>query len=398
MRKLKMRILATVTSLALLFCNTSVMSVDAAAVSESKLMDTKSVSLELESLKSEIVNEKVCCEFSVQDENTGISPLADTRRVANMYGWGSGTMAYDFANQRWSDDTEVFSTYTKNSDGFVMSGRLSNPKGYGDFNAALREGYLNDSEYSENQGHYYRNVVASETYGGLTFMLESNVNVFIFDDDVNLIYRSSDEAGVTSYFTRYYSTTKKIEGASNKVISLGLISGTGYYIVFQKQDESVTSSSHYGFYAGQPLPILDSMTASNLAHHTTIKWDQRSYSQSANTQTLTISCPSGYEDQYALKYVTFVDKSKSFYNNMYASSIDYYYTPPTTSLSRKLTQTGGWWSDLVDSTAPSGSIHGNYATKVTVNWEKNLAYIGASCVTMTQMNLDYLVPFGIIAE
>lgn len=83
---------------------------------------------------------------------------------------------------------------------------------------------------------------------------------------------------------------------------------------------------------------------------------------------------------------------------MYASSIDYYYTPPTTSLSRKLTQTGGWWSDLVDSTAPSGSIHGNYATKVTVNWEKNLAYIGASCVTMTQMNLDYLVPFGIIAE
>ena len=398
MKKLTVKILATVTSLALVLCNTFVMSVDAASVSERKLLDTKGGSVELKSLQSEILDEEVCCQFSRQDEKTRISPLAETRRVANIYGWGSGTMAYDFANQRWSDDTEVFSTYTKNSDGFVMSGRLSNPKGYGDFNTALREGYLNDSEYSENQGHYYRNVVASETYGGLTFMLESNVNVFIFDDDVNLIYRSSDEAGVTSYFTRYYSTTKNIEGVSNKVISLGLISGEGYYIVFQKKDADVTSSSHYGYYAGQPLPILDSTTASNLAHHTTIKWDQRSYSQSAVAQTLTISCPSGYENQYALKYVTFVDKSKPLSNNMYASSIDYYYTPPTTNLSRKLTQTGGWWSDLVDSTPPSGSIHGNYATKVTVNWEKKLTYVGASCTTMTQMTIDYLVPFGIIAE
>ena len=66
-------------------------------------------------------------------------------------------------------------------------------------------------------------------------MLESNVNVFIFDNDINLIYRSSDEAGVTSYFDRYYSTTKTIAGTSNKVISLGLIDGN-YYIVFKVKD------------------------------------------------------------------------------------------------------------------------------------------------------------------
>ena len=121
MKKLTVKILATVTSLALVLCNTFVMSVDAASVSERKLLDTKGGSVELKSLQSEILDEEVCCQFSRQDEKTRISPLAETRRVANIYGWGSGTMAYDFANQRWSDDTEVFSTYTKNSDGFVMS-------------------------------------------------------------------------------------------------------------------------------------------------------------------------------------------------------------------------------------------------------------------------------------
>ena len=112
-----------------------------------------------------------------------------------------------------------------------MSGFLLNPKGQSNYNSALREGYLNDSAYDENQGHYYQCVVSDEDCNNITFMLESNVNVFIFDNDINLIYRSSDEAGVTSYFDRYYSTTKTIAGTSNKVISLGLIDGN-YYIVF----------------------------------------------------------------------------------------------------------------------------------------------------------------------
>jgi len=51
---------------------------------------------------------------------------------------------------------------------------------------------------------------------------------------------------------------------------------------------------------------------------------------------------------------------------------------------------------LVDTTPPSGSIDGSYATKVTVHWIDNISYINARCTTMTQMTLDYLVPFGII--
>ena len=215
----------------------------------------------------------------------------------------------------------------------------------------------------------------------------------IFDNDINLIYRSSDEAGVTSYFDRYYSTTKTIAGTSNKVISLGLIDGN-YYIVFKVKDATATTGYHYGYYAGQPLPIAQTTTFSDLTHYTTIKWNRSSSSQSASTQTLTINCPSGSEDEYALTGVKFSDKS--FANNTYASSIDYYYTPATASYSKKLAQTGGWWSDLVDNNPPSGSIDGNYATSVTVHWVSGISYVNASCTTMTQMTLDYLVPFGII--
>lgn len=59
-------------------------------------------------------------------------------------------------------------------------------------------------------------------------------------------------------------------------------------------------------------------------------------------------------------------------------------------------QPAGWWSDLVDNNPPSGSIDGNYAISVTVHWVSGISYVNASCTTMTQMTLDYLVPFGII--
>ena len=66
-----------------------------------------------------------------------------------------------------------------------------------------------------------------------------------------------------------------------------------------------------------------------------------------------------------------------------------------------------WWSDLVDNNTATTEIYtlslhdalpiyGNYATSVTVHWVSGISYVNASCTTMTQMTLDYLVPFGII--
>ena len=80
----------------------------------------------------------------------------------------------------------------------------------------------------------------------------------------------------------------------------------------------------------------------------------------------------------SLLWTKSMDKSKAFANNTYASSIDYYYTPATASYSKKLAQTGGWWSDLVDNNPPSGSIDGNYATSVTVHWVSGISYVNAS--------------------
>lgn len=391
---MKMRkLVAAMLGVSLLVGNTFM--VNAANANSVITFNTESNNGNLSAMQSEIVTDDVTGEFTDGAENGEASLYASARRTGNKYMWSSNTMAYNFSNQTWSTNKEVYSTYSKTTDGFVMSGFLVNPKGQKDYNTALREGYLNDSAYAEHQGHYYQDVVSGEGNNNVTFMLESNVNVFIFDNDVNLIYRSSDEAGVTSYFTSYYSTNKTIAGESNKVISLGLVDGN-YYFVFDVKDDTADSGYHYGYYAGQPLPMAQSSTFSDLMHYTRIQWDQRSSSQSAKTQTLTVNCPSGSEDEYALTGVRFTDKSKAFANNTYASRIDYYYTPATAGYSIKLTQTGGWWSDLVDNNPPSGSIDGDYATSVTVHWVSGIAYVNASCTTMTQMTINYLAPFGII--
>jgi hypothetical protein len=34
--------------------------------------------------------------------------------------------------------------------------------------------------------------------------------------------------------------------------------------------------------------------------------------------------------------------------------------------------------------------------KRKIHWVSGISYVNASCTTMTQMTLDYLVPFGII--
>ena len=140
--------------------------------------NTEDNDTDLTLLQSKIATEEVTCDFT-DATNDGASAYADTRRVSNKYMWSASTMEYNFSDQKWTSNTEIFSTYAKTSEGFVMSGFLLNPKGQSNYNSALREGYLNDSAYDENQGHYYQCVVSDEDCNNITFMLESNVNVFI---------------------------------------------------------------------------------------------------------------------------------------------------------------------------------------------------------------------------
>ena len=45
------------------------------------------------------------------------------------------------------------------------------------------QGPVSYTHLDENQGHYYQCVVSDEDCNNITFMLESNVNVFIFDNE-----------------------------------------------------------------------------------------------------------------------------------------------------------------------------------------------------------------------
>ena len=90
--------------------------------------NTEDNDTDLTLLQSKIATEEVTCDFT-DATNDGASAYADTRRVSNKYMWSASTMEYNFSDQKWTSNTEIFSTYAKTSEGFVMSGFLLNPKG-----------------------------------------------------------------------------------------------------------------------------------------------------------------------------------------------------------------------------------------------------------------------------
>ena len=100
--------------------------------------NTEDNDTDLTLLQSKIATEEVTCDFT-DATNDGASAYADTRRVSNKYMWSASTMEYNFSDQKWTSNTEIFSTYAKTSEGFVMSGFLLNPKGQSNYNSALRE-------------------------------------------------------------------------------------------------------------------------------------------------------------------------------------------------------------------------------------------------------------------
>ena len=88
--------------------------------------NTEDNDTDLTLLQSKIATEEVTCDFT-DATNDGASAYADTRRVSNKYMWSASTMEYNFSDQKWTSNTEIFSTYAKSSEGFVMSGFLLNP-------------------------------------------------------------------------------------------------------------------------------------------------------------------------------------------------------------------------------------------------------------------------------
>lgn len=393
-KPMKLKKLCSFAIIACLITSTSTLA-QASEVTLSSLKHSINTT-KLQEVKSEIIGDKTSVKLGDNNKTKNPSTFQTSAlaSVANKYLWNNYTIPYSFSSQQWSTNQEIYGTYAKNN-GFVSAGYLFNPTNSSEYADAVREGYLNDSSFVAEGGHYYSNIVTSLDSNDLTLILEPNVQVYIFDSDINMIYSSKDETGDSSYFTRYYSTNKYINNVYNKVISMGLVTGS-YYLLFDVVDIDATSGFHYAFYSGQPLPMEQYLTSSSLTHNGTIYWDGRSYSQELTTQTVTVNVPDGYENEYALTYVKFQDLSKPLLNNRYADEIDYYYTSPESTYFRLLQNRGDFWGDKVDTPYMGRSIDGNYQTKFEVNWSDNLSYVNASCSAMTKMTLTYLAPFGII--
>ena len=104
------------------------------------------------------------------------------------------------------------------------------------------------------------------------------------------------------------------------------------------------------------------------------------------------------EVQYAqeiMHKVWFEDKSMGGSQDLYVSSVDYYYKSPANSSYKKLYSEGGYHGNLYDNSPSSTSVQGSYGTKIYVNWSSTLAYVGARFYANTMMHLEYLTPYGL---
>ena len=88
------------------------------------------------------------------DEVISVSDGDDTiqarKGTATKYGWSYGTTPYTFT-QKWSTDTEVYSTYPYYNDGLLYPAatELLDAPSNSQYSSAVREGYVNDTWATE---------------------------------------------------------------------------------------------------------------------------------------------------------------------------------------------------------------------------------------------------------
>lgn len=310
--------------------------------------------------------------------------------ISTKYGWDNGTTPYDFT-QQWSTNTEIYSTYPYYDDGLFYPAStvmLNNPKGSSAYNNAVREGYLNDEWATQVGLHAYYHTVSSTTLNSVTVLLDENVAFQVYDAELNPVLDTSSAAyeDLLLYHTLTVSTTS----GTKEVHTLKLVNGN-YYIMFAPL-EGESGNYHYAMFTGNPLPIQQSYTSSESTHNGSVKWDQRSSSQTYQCPAVSISISSGAE-LFSVKRISFQDFTSGV-NNAYVSSVEMMYQSPNSYSYETVATRAGLRETWIDTTPASGSIVGTYNTKVKVNWMSGLSYVNASYFTVTMMTIDYLVPLG----
>lgn len=319
---------------------------------------------------------------SVEDKNS----LA---RVAVRYSWNYNTYPYDFSSQQWSTNKNIYDTYASTNTGDYPDAKytynLSNPTGPVSYSNAIREGYINTAGELQLFNH-----VVSGVNNNVMLMIDGNIKYGIVEKNT-LVSVFSDESDKLIGGT---TETRTVGGRNKTILNLQLQNGE-YLLIFTA--DNVEQNNHYALYTGCPLPVLQtSMHAGT--HNGVAKWNGGGLKAEKEVicPSISISVPSGIDPAlFALHKVWFEDKSMGGSQDLYVSSVNYYYKSPANSSYKKLNSEGGYHGNLYDNTPSSSSVQGSYGTKIYVNWSSSLSYVGARFYANTMMHLEYLTPYGL---
>lgn len=183
--------------------------VKAAELQTSTTVDRSQITLPLseeteENLFSlESVSDIQMSELVDPDEVISVSDGDDTiqarKGTATKYGWSYGTTPYTFT-QKWSTDTEVYSTYPYYNDGLLYPAatELLDAPSNSQYSSAVREGYVNDTWATEQSivgAHvYYHKVSSNKALNSVTVLLDKNVAFQIYDAELNPVLDTSSDA------------------------------------------------------------------------------------------------------------------------------------------------------------------------------------------------------------
>lgn len=319
---------------------------------------------------------------TLDSENDGIETYAGT---SLRYLWNYNTYPYSFEEQKWSTNVNIYDTYASTGEEEYLNPKftytLINPTGPASYQAAIREGYLQEDGELQLYDH-----VVSGSNNNVLLMIDSDVLYTILEKDTLTSVFSSSSNSLIGGTT----DSRTIDGRNKTLINVQLRNGE-YLIMFSIN--TVTANNHYALYTGCPLPMMHTGMFSG-THNGKVSWNGGGLK--AETErvcpAITVSTPSGVSsDLFAISKVWFEDKSMGGSQDLYVSDVTYYYASPANSSYRILSRSGKTYYD----NAPSScSVAGTYRTKFRVTWSSNLSYVGAYYYANTMMYINYLTPYG----
>ncbi len=311
-----------------------------------------------------------------------------TKAVGSGYAirfcWNYLTYPYDFAEQKWTTNMDIYDTYPSidGKGGPKFTYHLINPKGIASYEDAIREGYIRSVDEIQSYEHWINGI-------------DNNVLLMVDEDVLYRIIEKETGKNVleegSAYFLGGTEESRLIDGRRKKLINIQLKDGE-YIIAFWINQ--LSDKNHYAMYTGEPLPIKKTHHVSG-THRGTVKWNgggvkcEREKVCSPVRVSVAKKCDPAL---FALYRVSFEDSTSG--GNLYVRDVTYYYTSPTASMYKILSKNNKIY---YDNTPYACSAEGSYGTKFRVTWSPNVGYKYASFSSNTMMSIDYLVPYGLHA-